>query len=92
VTRTEALAKATAWAAKAEDAEAKRNHHIREADRNARIRHGEHHVAAHRAIADGAAAERLTCIDMATMWTGIAAVLPGPQPYIAFTSPEDPQP
>lgn len=92
MTRTEALAKAADWAAKAEDAEATRSHHIREADRTARIKYCEHHVAAHRAKADSAAAERQTCIDMATMWTALAAALPGPQPYIGFTTPEEPTP
>ncbi|OKI16563.1 hypothetical protein [Streptomyces sp. CB03911] len=92
MTRAEVLAKAIEWAAKAEDAEATRNHHIREADRNARIKYCEHHVATHRARADDAAAERQTSIDMAAMWTAIAAALPGPQPYIAFTTPEEPTP
>lgn len=92
MTRTEALAKAIAWATKAEDTEAKRDHHIREADRHTHIKHCEHHVVAHRAIADGAAVQRQACIDMATMWTALAAALPGPQARIVFTTPEEPQP
>jgi hypothetical protein len=92
VTRTEALAKAVDWAAKAEEAETTRSHHIREADRNARIKYCEHHVASHRASADSAAAERQTGIDMATMWTALAAALPGPQPYIGFATPGEDTP
>ena len=91
VTRTEALAKAIEWATKAETAETRRIANLRTAADNDGVLNMDGHVRAWRETADRASIDRQTAIDMATMWTAIAAVLPGPQPYIAFTTPEEPQ-
>ncbi|MFF7991740.1 hypothetical protein ACFZDG_18345 [Kitasatospora xanthocidica] len=81
VTRTDALANAVTWADRAEAAETLRAKHTRQAAAAAQSEYLRRDAHRHQNDAAAAGIDRQTAIDMAAMWTAIAAATPEePQP------------